>query len=263
MSQAVTDITPAAPVRFQDFLREEFLRRCRKNRSYNLSAFARSLKVDVSTLAKIMKGQRRVGKRAMAALCTKLGLSPDQVRAFQDHADGATSAPNYQQLTLDSFRVISDWYHYAILELMGVKAFRPDTAWVARTLGISVTEVQLALERLQRLEIIEMDTDGNWRDLSGGFSTTIANDFTAAAFRRLQQQILERAITALEETDYEKRSQTSMTMAINPAQLSKAREMIQEFRRGMNALLSESGKCTEVYQLSVSLYPITEIGEST
>lgn len=248
------------PKSISELLNDEFLRRCRKNKSYTLSAFARSLKVDTSTLSKIMKGLRTPGKRAVVALATKLKLDAETIARLADPKKAAQTQASYQQISLDHFHIIADWYHYAILELMVLRDFEPDLAWIAKALKISSTEAREAVERLTRVGILEIKPDGRWVDHSGGYSTTTGSEFTAAAFRQLQHQVLGQAIVALENVPFEKRSQTSMTMAIDPARLPEARELIKQFRRRLNRLVGGSGrKRSEVYQLSVSLFPVTQI----
>ncbi len=66
----------------------------------------------------------------------------------------------YEQIALDAYAVICDWYHYAILELIKVEAFRPDISYVARTLGISQTEAHIAVERLRRMAFWKFETAG-------------------------------------------------------------------------------------------------------
>ena len=251
---------------FRQLLQDEYLKRCRKNPRYTVSAFARTLQVDVSTLAKILKGQRRLGNRAIQKLAGRLGLDPvavtPYIRVKKSLGTGAYASADYQQLSLDQFQIMADWYHYAMLELMTVKGFKNDPAWIAKALKVSVTEVQIAIERLTRLGMIEIQEDGSWVDTSGGFSTTISNDFTSGAFKKMQRQILEQAVQALDDVAYEKRSQTSMTMSVDTDKLPEAKELIKEFRRKMNSLLSDKGNHQEVYQLSVSLFPVSAVKET-
>jgi hypothetical protein len=47
--------------------------------------------------------------------------------------------------------MISDWYHFAILDLTRLDDFQPEPAWVSRKLGLTVSEVKIAVERLLRL----------------------------------------------------------------------------------------------------------------
>jgi len=251
---------------FVRVLRSEFLRRCKKNPQYSIRAFARQLDVDASTLAKILKGSRKIQDRAVVSYGKKLGLTPKQLRKFMKNEpqnfDTVDELP-YHDLTLDAFHVIADWYHYAILELMSVRNFEPDFVWISKTLGISQKDAKDAFERLIRLRMIEVTADGKWTDKTGGYTSTLGNNFTAEAFKRLQKQLLEKAGQALDSVPYEERFQYSNTMAIDPKWLPQAVAMIKDFGRNLHLLLGEGQDCTEVYNLGVSLFPLTRIGGET
>ncbi len=255
---------------FVAYLKNDFAFRCRKNPSYRLAAFARLIETDLSTLSKVFKGTRTLKSRAIRRIGIKLGLDPTRVDVFasqalrsnaktQPRTDAIQSSGDYPTISIDSFQMISDWYHYAILELIALPHFKSSVHWIARALRITPTEARLAVERLKTLGMIEETKDGKIVDRSGGYTSTLANDFSAAAFRNLQKQILEKGVQALEEIPFEKRSQTSMTMAIDPAKIPIAKKMIQKFQEELNAFLGVTTKTTggEVYHLGVSLYPVS------
>ncbi len=246
---------------FRLVLQEELVRRCRKNPGYSLRAFARSLKVAPSALSAMLNGKRPITSKSIQRLGLNLGLRLDEIREYSGEAenDRARQALRYNQVTLDAFALISDWYHYAILELMAVKEFRADFNWIAAALGITAQEARAAVERLQRLMLIEKTKDGKWRDTSGGRTTNIDGALTSSASRKLQKQILQQALAALENVDSEKRNHTSMTMAVDTRRLPEAVELTRKYRRDMSELLETAGKQTEVYQLSIALFPITDL----
>jgi uncharacterized protein (TIGR02147 family) len=187
-----------------------------------------------------------------------LGLSLDQVSELVKNSKETTGV-DYQQLSLDSYAVISDWYHYAILELIRVEGFHPNVSYVSKTLGISNTEAHIAVERLQRLGLLRIKRNGKWTDnTTSGSATNINQDLTSHASKKLQQQVLEKAIHALEELPTSIRSQTSMTMAIHPEDLDTAKNMIKIFRRDLCAFFEKNKNPTHVYQLGISLYPLSK-----
>jgi uncharacterized protein (TIGR02147 family) len=245
---------------FRLWLQQELLRRCRANPKYSLRAFASFLKVEPSELSKILNGKRSISSRKFEQFCERLSLDPEQRRGFLGKAETRASEneASYQQLSLDSFQVIAEWHHYAILELTTVVGFKSDPSWVGNALGISVHEVKAAVERLERLGFLEVSPGGRWIDRSGNI-TTVGNEFTALAFRKLQKAVLEKALVALEETPFNHRDQSSMTMAIDVSLLPEAKERIRKFRRSLCAFLQNGKKRDHVYQLGVSLYPLTRI----
>jgi uncharacterized protein (TIGR02147 family) len=261
------------PQEFRQLLQHELVERCRKNPQYSLRSFAKSLNVSPSALSSMLSGKRTITKKSKEKLGLALGLSLADVEKYKSadfgvSAESANSAIlnnlKIQQLTLDSFALISDWYHYAILELMKVKDFTSDTTWVSKTLGISKSEANIAIERLLRLGLIELDKKGQWKDRSEGYSSNINQNLTSAGSKKLQKKILEQSITALEELPTSERNHTSMTFAMNPDLLPEAMQEIARFRRKFCTQLEQKAKPERVYQLSISLFPVsnTQRGQS-
>jgi hypothetical protein len=240
-------------------LRNELVARSRRNSSYSLRAFAKSLAMDPSTLAKIMAGKRSVGPRAARSLAARLGWSAFFVGS--ELGVGEAASVRYDHIAADEFAVMAEWYHYAILELMRTKAFRSDPRWIASSLKISHAEAVDALGRLVRLGMIERTRTGKLIDRTSGFTSTTGNAFSTSAFRTMQKEILEGAIASLEDIPFERRDHSSMTMAIDQNNLAKAKLLIKKFRRELDALLSPAGRSDldEVYQLAVALFPVTSL----
>lgn len=243
---------------FRLYLQSVLAERCRSNPRYSLRAFARLFGVEPSFLSKLLSGKRAITRRTLAVFSAKLGLGPAEVARFGGVPDAAAVAEEeFRSLTLDHFQIISDWYHFAILELVGVNGARGDASWISRALGISVNEARIAVERMLRLGMLERDRRGMLRNI-GGNHTSIADPFTAVAFRKMQKQVLEKAIQALEEVPIEERNQTSMTLAIDSRDLPAAKEHLKRFRREFTARLQPEGKPRDrVYHLSLSFYPVS------
>jgi len=250
------------PVNFRMYLQQELVGRCRKNPRYSLRAFAKALAIGPSALSDMLNGKRNITKDMTQRLGLALGLSPSDLSEFNETKTvdfDTPRSPDFQQLTLDTYAIISDWYHYAILELMKVKGFKTSSSWIAKALGISKSETNVAVERLIRVGLIRKAKDGKWLDTSGGFSTNINENLTSAASKKLQKQTLELSVKALEEISVEIRNHTSMTMALNPKSLPEATEKIRRFRRSLTHFLENDGQPTEVYNLAISLYPLTQV----
>ena len=256
--KATNEAFPARDTEIPDFrlfLQEELVERLKSNPRYSLRAFARALKVDPSLLSKILRGKRRISRSLLPQLVQKLDLSPTEAERYLAAAGRTdTPAPSYKQITLDHFHLISDWYHYAIFELVTVKGFQQDFRWIARALGITVPEAQAAVERLFRLGLLK-DADGGWVQSEDNI-TTIGNEFTATALRRMQKQILEMGVLALENTPVEERDQTAITMAVDSRLLPDAKKRIKKFRRELCDLMQKDRDRDSVYHLAVSLYPV-------
>jgi transcriptional regulator with XRE-family HTH domain len=237
-------------------LRQELVRRIQKNPRYSLRSFAQALGVNSGTLSQILAGKRGVSAKQMKTMLPELGLAPEELAALREGEGRQDPAVSFHRLTLEMFEVIADWYHYAILELIKTRGFRSEPAWVARRLGLSVFEVQAAVQRMENLGLLKIARDGRWIDASGDV-TTVGNDFTATAFRQLQRQVLERALRALDEVPYERREQTSLTLAVDARQIPEIKARIHRFNEELGGLVESRRTRDEVYHFGMSLYPVS------
>lgn len=247
---------------FKIFLEQEFARRAEKNPKYSLRAFARHLGVDSAFLSKILRGKRQITYSTITRFSQKLHLSHEETQSFLEspvhkssRASNVWKKNNFVGVDPDKFKVISDWYHYAILELLNVDNFVPDTQWIATNLGITFAEAHAAIERLKRLELILVLPTGEWR--CGSSLTTTNTEFSMEAFRKMQKQILTQALGALDSVPFSEREQSSMTLATDVSHIEEAKERIKKFRRELTYFLESSPKKTAVYQVSLSLFPVS------
>lgn len=128
---------------FRVFLRAELARRCARNPRYSLRAFARHLGVDHATLSQWMRGRRMMSAQSIERLAARLRVPGRLVRVFVEHR--GAEGPDF-----------------AILDLVGSGACRPDSRWIARELGITVDEANVALQRLLRLQLLRMTAQDAW-----------------------------------------------------------------------------------------------------
>ncbi|RYZ92364.1 MAG: TIGR02147 family protein [Proteobacteria bacterium] len=240
---------------FRLWLQREFTERCKRNARFSLRAFAKMLDLDPSSLSQILSGKRPVSRKSVKTIAERLGAKPQTMKAFGFGSSSAAAAVDYHQLAADTFAVISDWYHYAILELTFVSGFKAEPKWIARKLSITVQEAKSAVERLLRLELL-IEENGSLLK-SAKHLTNQSNVDTSHAHRELQRQIIEKALAAIEEAKPEEKDITSMTMAIDERNLPKARELTRKYRRELCALL-EDGEQSRVYHLAIQLYPVSK-----
>ncbi len=139
------------PTDFRQFLQSELVRRTKLNPRFSLRAFAKHLNVQSGFLSKLLLGQRRITPAVIERFGPKLGLNLQEIEAYQKISRGEESSLDFRQISYDSFQMISDWYHFAILELASIEEFDPHPRWISDKLGISLAEAKDATERLIRL----------------------------------------------------------------------------------------------------------------
>jgi uncharacterized protein (TIGR02147 family) len=248
---------------FRFFLQNELSFRCSKNPNYSLRSFARFLSISPSALSAMMNGKRPITEKMKERLGFRMGLSIEQLKNLRAKPHGnsriskTTHEDHFQQLTIDTFTVISEPYHYALLELMKTQDFHWDSKWISQRLDKTVSEINFAIERLERVGILEKNQHGNLTDTTDGFTTDIREGLSTQAQRRFQENSLKQAISSLQNTPIEFRDNTSITFALNKSDIPKAKKMIKGFRRRFCNELEENSNLNEVYQLTIAFTPLT------
>ncbi|MFL5815909.1 MAG: TIGR02147 family protein [Bdellovibrionia bacterium] len=244
---------------FVDLLEDEFARRSKRNPSYSLRAFAKSLGVHHYTLSRILKERRPLTLKMIQKLVSKLKMEPETVQQFLTQSrERKRKLPHFEPLELDKYQVIHDWYHTAIFELVTVKGFQPTPEWISERLNISQPIAASAIDRLFRVGLLTQDKNGKWIQTSANITTT-QNDFTTQALRARQKQVLELGIRAVDEISYEMRVQGATTIAMNSKRLPEVRKRVHQFRKQLCSILQKDKERDVVYELVTSFYPMTAV----
>ncbi len=246
-------------------LEDHFQSRKKQNPVYSLRAYARDLGLHPSTLLKVMSGKRGLPFADVESVASRLNLSyPEreeflnsvlQSRGMQTVVKKSWTNPATVELKNDlHFQVIAEWEYFAVLNLMKTSDFRPELKWIGERLGISLARVQKIFEVLQKTEMIQVDKQGQWVRCHPRI--TSSDDINALALKVGHQNELRLAIAKIWDTTVEERDFCSMMMPINPKHLKKAKKLTRTYVQQMEKLLEE-GPSSEVYQLSVQLFPVT------
>lgn len=244
---------------FRRHLQNELAKRAKKNSRFSIRAFARTLSVEPSSLAQVLSGKRTLTDQMCLRLSGPLGLSPTKLRTLmrREIELPPENFSNFQRIQEDAFRIISDWYYYAILELTRTDGFQADLNWISRTLGITTAETHTAVERLKRMGYLKIETDGRWKDCLGS-AHNLGNEYTTAAYREHQKQLLKKATQALETVPYEERVQSSMVLVGSRARIAEAKKKILNFIEELDDFMKSGDTRDEVYTISFSLFPVSK-----
>lgn len=255
---------------YKELLRLELLGRIRKNPAFTMRAFARDLNMSPAFLSQVLNGKRVLSEDRAHHVAERLKWKPERRDLFVDmlryHTAKDVQAKDYllkkigkskenynsrYDLAVEHFKVISEWYHFAILELTEVNDYRLTAPSAARRLGIQSFEARMAIDRLIRLGLLE---EQNGR-LSKSKSNVGIADVPSEAIRAFHRQLLEKAKSAIEQQSPENREFYSITLAINPSRLKRAKALIHKFSHEIMECLQDGPKKT-VYQLGVQLFKL-------
>ncbi len=232
-----------------------------RNPKYSLRAFARASGVSHTVLSLVLNGKRSLSRKAARKLADFLALSAEGRQTLLSRDEASRPRVEYQRLTLDTFSVIADWYHYAILSYLELPGSRFEALHLAQKLGIEVNVAEAAMARLVRLGLVMVTAAG--ATVPTGLALKVENTVSTAATRRFHRQLLEKAGEALDRVAIEERDFSSMTLILDPAEVPYAKKKIQDFRRNLVAELEKRGRPQKVYKLSVQLFPVSESCEGS
>lgn len=256
---------------YRHYLKAILEERSKLKVGYSLRAFAGDLGMHPPRLSEILNEKKGLSLKAAGSVSSKLALSHDETEYFCDlvqHAHAKSpeqkrvasvrlsknrASDPYKLLKDDAYRSISEWYHYAILELTFTEEFQNDSNWIASRLKISPVQAKLALERLKRLKLLR-EVDGKLKKVDAHVTTSM--DIPSTAIRKTTSELLKKAASALEIQKIEDRDFSTLTMAIDKSKIPAAKEMIADFRRRLCDFL-ESGQQQDVYCLSIQLFQLS------
>jgi uncharacterized protein (TIGR02147 family) len=245
-------------------LRERLRAAMRRNPRFSLRSFAKQLGIDHSTLSQVLRSKRRLSPRTLKAVGKCMGLSKETIQAYEQSFKKKPNSQSASQdirsfhFDLDTFQLLSVWYHSAILELIQVQGFKTDSRWIANALGIAVEDVNVALQRLLRLGLLEMSGRDRWIDKSGD-AEFHSSALAEAASNQMNQEIHELAVHAIKRVPSPHRVHRQMVLAMDSTRLPRLKLLTDEFIKELRALVSEGDTKNDVYQVEISLFPITTL----
>jgi uncharacterized protein (TIGR02147 family) len=258
---------------YRDTLRRTLVERCQRNPRYSLRAFARDLALDPARLSDVLNGKKGISRAVALQLASRLGMSTGETELLCDQVDSLharsravreaavlrvaerrKARPREKSLTLDTFHVVADWHHFAILQLLKLPRCRSHPEWMARALGIRPVQVTEALERLERLELVEREGD----------RFKVTQDYVSSpdgvpseAVRKFHEQVLKKALEALYTQPVEERDFLTTLFPVSSEDLPTIRTRIRAFHRALCDEFADHPGVDRVYSLSMQFVHLT------
>ncbi len=258
----------------REYLRREYRARVQRRPLYSQRAFARDLGLSPSSLTDYLKGNIRFSAGRIQQIGKSIGLTAEQCQHWIDLIDSQhsrdESAKSMAQvrvkarlqaqshsLTMEQYTVISDWYHFAYLELIEMNsALYTDPKKAAQVLGIPVRTMKEGIQRLQAGGLLRVKDNGEFEVDS---STQIGEQIPSRAICNHHSQILKKIEKSMEVHPMERRVNTSAFVALPKSQVPK---LIEELRSAAVRILEPHLQATqnqpkeELYCLSLHLFDV-------
>jgi uncharacterized protein (TIGR02147 family) len=257
---------------YRQLLQQELMKRLARNPQYSLRAFARDLDLSPGFLSGLLGHRKGLSELRAAAIAAKLSLTdeerklfgllvrlettelPDEESRIQSQIDEIHSAHLIQSaledVQFEHFKVIGEWYHLPILELVNFKG-ATSAEWIAERLSLRVETVNEALDRLLRIGLLEKTATG-WKQGSPHIRVPSAPSECVRAYHR---SYLEAAIEAIESQPVAGRILHTAMIPIAARLIPKVEEQIHRFANEVIGT-SEAAEHEQLYCLSVAFFRV-------
>lgn len=220
----------------REYLRKELNQRVQRRPLYSQRAFARDLGLSASSLGDYLKGTMRLSAGRICQISKTIGLTAEQRQHWIDLLDEkfARSEETRQlahlrvkarlqaqthSISVDEFKVISEWFHLAYLELIEMDTAKYSDAKVAAaSLGIPMKSLKVAIKRLSDAGFLKKDENGFFQVDP---STRLGDSVPSEAIRQYHTQLLKRASAAIETQDMSRRFNSSTIIALPKKDVEK------------------------------------------
>jgi uncharacterized protein (TIGR02147 family) len=254
----------------RDFLRDLVSERIRRNPAYSLKAFAQKVGVSQGFLSEVLAGKKNLSVESAAKIASRLELPPTHAEYFSLLIQlEAARDPSYREaivqrintlhpqwkvydLSLDAFRVISEWYHFPIIDLTEMDGFAFSAQAVADRLGVSPLEIEAAIQRLLRLELLIVTPTGAIRKTKDHFLAESA--VPTEAILQFHRKILEKLMLALPSQGKSQRLSRTDIVLIDPDLQDEVEKIIDDTANRIVALASQSQRKSRVSALTVHFF---------
>lgn len=255
------------PEHFSDIIRNEFQKRALRNTNYSLRAFARDLGITSGNLSDLLN--KKVGMSQSKATCivSKLNLQEEDQKLFLKliELSSATNEEKREEVKLqlrnydssyitihdDYYHVLTEWFYFALVELVRVIDFKNDDQWISHRLNIPKELVRPAIERLKRVELLQ-ETEGTLIQTYDYFISPSGTPSDTA--KKFHKQILSKAIEAVEKQKIEERNFTSGFLRVRTSDLPGIAQKIKEFRRQLATEVESGDSHDSVYAFSIQFF---------
>ncbi len=239
---------------FSDFLKKEYEAKKMRNSKYSLRSFAQKLDIDQSLLSKVISGKRTLSHATMNSCLLSLGYADEQIDELLSRF--LKNKSYFRPIDEDVLNIISEWHHFALLELLKLKDIEHSASYLSQRLNIDENLVEEALQRLERFDFIAF-RHGKY-DIHRPNNTWSSQAVTSEARRKLQRELLLKSLDAIENVPLEERLHSSFTFAVPKSKLQKIKDLLLTFPRQVGRIADENEEYDEVYQFNLSLFPLTK-----
>ncbi len=271
---------------YRSYLRDLLSERIGRNPAYSLRSMAAQLGLAASSLSEIIKGRANLSRERAFTVTQKLSLSAAESEYFdllvqletvkkpemREMIVARMKALNPQQsvhdVSVEYFKVMSEWYHGPVMILAQTLPAPVSAARIAKKVGLSPVQVEAALERLKKLELLVEGEPGHYSEPAE--RVRVSSEVPNEALRAYHRQMLARAQDALTTQSPQEKCVATETFAFHAEFLGEAKKLTDEYLDRMVALgqrqpAAQKRKSAEpdVYHAGVQFFRLTTLNKES
>ncbi|MBL7671458.1 MAG: DUF4423 domain-containing protein [Bdellovibrionaceae bacterium] len=247
------------------------------NPSFSYAVWAKRIGVkSPATLHMVTNGKRSPGKGLVSKLTKEMALNADECRYFEILV-GLKKHKNHLAPSLDlmkaleeqhpdkgfklveheEFRMISNWYCWALLDMVSLKGFKEDPHWLSRKMefDVSAENVREALIAMERLKLVGRDRNGKLVRTTRPLKTS--SDKASEAIKKFHSQVLKNATDSIYKHHVDERNFEALTVSMSASKMPEAKKMIRQFIDDFCRKFDDP-RANKVHQMELVLFPVTQ-----
>ncbi len=254
-----------------EILDAHFSKLQKENKKFSKRALSQKLGMSHSFVISIFKGQRLLPLKRLDDVCEKLKIDQDDknqlknlilseknkldINNIKSQIAPATAEAEY--LPESHLKILRKWWNIALLDLISCypkNGLDKDT--MIKKLNINEIEIDISLNELKQLGLIRQDESLRYYKTSEHLKLVTRGPHPITrSFYKASLQLAQAELDKKSEKDFEKRLISSISCAVNPAQIPLAQKKLSEALREVRDILTE-GECSDVYFLQAQMFSV-------
>jgi|GEM_PF-7071977 len=260
-----------------EFLNFELRERKKSNAQFSLRAWSRRVGYkNPSYLSHVLSRKRRLKPEFAGKLANDLALKGRSLKYFElivlnQNAGTESEQETYRklisatrakrpgaanQVSLETFSLVADWYHWAIIEMANLGGFDSDPKAIQKNLvaKVDLKTIKDAIQRLLRAGLLTRDGSGNLIRANRDKDNETHAPAQPEAVVAYHKQMGSLGLRALVEQPAEERTFYGTTLTFRKDSMKRAQEILKEAHLQLLRCSEQGGAGEDVYQLNTQFF---------
>lgn len=260
---------------YRVYLRDYYEYKKKTTAAFSLRFFAEKAGLSSHAHLKLaIDGKRNITKNTATKLIHGLGLENQRAAYFESlvffnqattdedkkiyYAQLIKASPRSRLHKMDKaqLRIFKEWHHSAILEMVGLKDFRPIPDQISKRLRGLITPAQVTESLNLLLELGLLVKTANGYRQSNPLITT-DDEVQDVVVKMYHNQMLSLSNKMLNDLPGAERDVSSLTFGIKRSDFVNLKKHLQLMRKELLDFSAKAGEAEEVVQINIQLFPLT------